>query len=547
MQDASSGQVSIPQIPLHDRNLSSILRLRARNCPERIALQYLNESYNFAALDTMADRLANALAELGVRKGTTIAVMLPNVPDYVFCWLGAARLGALIVPINTDYVGTVLTHQLGKADVSHMLIEDVYQERLAAVIGELPKLTTVWLRGPGAPVPKLSKHARIVPAETLRSASDQRRTDPVAHVDGCAIAFTSGTTGPSKGILASHAHIVNFALNFMKCTSFGDGHSIYSCLPQFHALASWLGVVPMILAGGRIVLAERFSASRFWDDVRKYSTTHVHGIFSMIPILLKQPSRENDAEQPARTWYIGQQNDEFEARFNCRIIEVFGLSESGINMMHPPGRPRRRGSCGLVNSDDYDVVLADEDDVPVPMGTVGEILVRPKKPLVMFDQYYNAPQETVNCFRNLWFHTGDNGRQDAEGYYYFVDRKKDVIRRRGENISSYEIECIIVRHPGIAEVAAIAAQSDVGEDEVKLVVVRSPDSAITAEDLWKFCEDHMPRFWVPRFIEFRTSVPKTPTHKIQKYLLRQGIDQGEVFDRGAGHRQGGGGSRPADG
>jgi crotonobetaine/carnitine-CoA ligase len=308
-------------------------------------------------------------------------------------------------------------------------------------------------------------------------------------------------------------------------------------MPLFHAVASWLGVVPALLMGGRIAIVPRFSASAFWDDCRRYQADVAHGIFSMVPILMKQPPRPHDADQPARRFYFARVDEAFEQRFNCRIVEVYGATETGVVTMTPPGNPRKIGSCGKPNDATFEVVIADENDAPVQPGDVGEILVRPRRPFAMLTAYYNAPDATAAAFRNLWFHTGDNARADADGYLWFVDRKKDAIRRRGENISSSEVEAVLNRHPGVLECAVVAAPSELDEDEVKAVVVLRPGTSTTPDDIWAFCDAEMPRFWVPRFIELRAEMPKTPSQKIQKYLLRAGDGQGTVHERpGAGRR-----------
>jgi crotonobetaine/carnitine-CoA ligase len=369
------------------------------------------------------------------------------------------------------------------------------------------------------------------------SAPDHDPGVEIEPSDPLAISFTSGTTGPSKGVLASHAHVITFARDWITCTDYAAGQSIYTCMPLFHAVASWLGVVPAIINGGRIAIVPRFSASGFWDDVRKYKADVAHGIFSMVPILLKQRPRPDDADQPARRFYFAKVNEEFERRFNCKIVEVYGATETGVVTLTPPGGERRKDSCGKPNTETFDVMIANERDEPVAVGEVGEILVRPKRPFAMLSAYYNSPEATLEAYRNFWFHTGDNARADADGYYYFVDRKKDSIRRRGENISSSEVEATLNRHPAVLECAVIAAPSELGEDEVKAVVVLREGAKATAEELWAFCDEHMPRFWVPRFIEFRREMPKTPSQKIQKYLLRAGESQGEVFERAVSGRR----------
>lgn len=511
--------------------LPHLLRKAASAFGERPFVQFPDRARTYAQADEAADRVANGLAALGVSKGTKVAIMAVNSLAFIDAWLGAARAGGVYVPINTDYKGDILRYQLAKADVTHIVIDPPFLERLVAVAQELPLLQHVILTAPMADAPAHVLYAQVSLLETLLARPPWPPQVALEACDPLAISFTSGTTGPSKGVLASHAHVVTFARDWIKACDFGAGEAIYSCLPLFHAVAAWLGVIPAMINGGRIAFGPRFSPATYWDEVRRADADLAHGIFSMVPILLKQPPRPDDAVQPARKFYFAQASEAFEARFNCRIIEVYGATETGIVTATPKGAPRKLLSCGKPNTDTFDVIIANERDEPVPPGTVGEVLVRPRHPYAMLTAYYNNPEATAEAFRNLWFHTGDNARMDEDGYVYFVDRKKDAIRRRGENISSSEVETALNKHPAILECAVVAAPSEMGEDEVKAVVVLRPGVTATAAELWAFCEAEMPRFWVPRYIEFRAEMPKTPSQKIQKYLLRSGEGEGMVYER----------------
>jgi crotonobetaine/carnitine-CoA ligase len=515
--------------PLEERIVGDALRRQAERHPDAALLEFGNLSQSYGQFDASANRLAALLRRLGVSKGDRVALMMPNSPEFLWSWFAAAKLGAIYVPINTDYLGDILRYQLAKAEVSHIVIDAGFLGRLADVASGVPTLRHVVLRGeadtalPGLSITNISEMQREAPDDP---GVIQHYTDPHA------ISFTSGTTGPSKGVLATNCHVATFALDWIECTGFRPDDRLYSCLPQFHAIATWLGFLPTILSGASAFIVDRFSASRFWDDIRAARATVAHGIFSMVPILLKQPPRPDDATQPARVFYIGQQNDEFERRFNCRIVEVFGSTETGIVTYTPLDTPRKKGSCGLANSRTFDVKLVDDEDREVPAGQVGEIVVRPRQPWSMLREYYGMPSETIQAFRNLWFHTGDAARADEDGYLYFVDRKKDAIRRRGENISSFELESVVNRIPQVLECAAIAVKSELSEDDVKIAIVRQPGTELSAEEVWAFCDAHMPRFWVPRYVEFRDALPKTPNQKVQKYLLRERSGEGDLHDRG---------------
>jgi carnitine-CoA ligase len=514
------------------RVLTEIMRSAADRHPERVFLQFGERDLTYREFHSLSNRFANGLAETGLPRAGKLAIMAPNCEEFILAWFGAAKLGAIYVPINTEYRGSILAYQLNKADVTHLVVDACYLERVTAVVHEVPKLQHVIVRG-GAPLPATLGDRVVHSFGEIASAREQEPDVRISHSDPLAIAFTSGTTGPSKGVLATHCHVVTFGMDWLRAVQFPAGGAIYSPLPLFHAIAAWLGVVPALLSGGRIALADRFSASAYWDEVRRYDANVAHGVFAMVPILMKQPERADDAEQPARIFYTGRRDAAFERRFNCTPVEVYGSTESGIVTMTPAGEEPAMNSSGKPNSESFEVMIADDDDEPTLAGDIGEILVRPKQPFAMFNEYYGMPESTIAAFRNQWFHTGDFARADAAGNIYFADRKKDAIRRRGENISSYEVEHAVLQHPAVLQCAAVAVKSEVSEDDVKIVVVRRPHSELSAQELWRFCEENMPRFWVPRYIEFRSELPMTANHKVQKHLLRENEGCTDLHERPA--------------
>jgi crotonobetaine/carnitine-CoA ligase len=282
-----------------------------------------------------------------------------------------------------------------------------------------------------------------------------------------------------------------------------------------------------------MVLLDRFSASRFWDEIRYYRATQFNYLGAVMPILGKQAQKDNDLDNPARI-ALGAGcppavMEEVEKRFGIKCLEGFGMTEIGIPI-HVSVDDRRRGSCGKP-MDIYEVKLFNDHDEEVPTGEIGEIAFRPLAPFVMMSEYYNMPEKTLEAFRNLWFHTGDLARKDEDGYFYFVDRKKDALRRRGENISSFEVERAINTHPKVLESAAVAVQSELAEDEVKICVVLKPGESLAPEELIRYANDRMPYFAVPRYVEFMESLPKTPTERVQKYLLKQAGITPNTWDR----------------
>ncbi len=506
--------------------LGPLLRERARLHGDRVFLRFRDGDLTYREVDEAADSLAAGLHQLGVRTGDKVSLMLPNCPEFVFAAFALARLGAVEVPINTAYKGDLLEHVIVSSDSTALIIEEEWLERVVPLEGRLSKLERVVVRGAAGAANKGSKMETVLLGELMRGPPKFSFGD-VTHAELQAIMYTSGTTGPSKGVMVSHAQACTLALEFSRFVDFRPDDVIYTPLPLFHGIAHSCGVVAALLAGSSVAIVERFSASRFWDDVRRFKATVGHGIFSMFHILLNQPPRADDRDHSLRCMWLGQSavDQAFAERFGTRVVETYGSTEVGICTGSPYGE-WRPGSCGRENSETYQVGLFNEHDREVATGQVGELVVRSPVAFAITSGYYNFPDATVETFRNLWFHTGDLAFRDDDGYFFFVDRKKDSIRRRGENVSAYEVERVLNANEAVLESAAVAVPAELGEDEIKACVVLQPGARVSPEDLLAFCDERMPRFMVPRYVEFLDELPKTATEKIEKYRLRAEGDHG---------------------
>jgi crotonobetaine/carnitine-CoA ligase len=371
---------------------------------------------------------------------------------------------------------------------------------------------------------------------------DEPRLRTVAEVtftDVNCVIYTSGTTGPSKGVPLTNAHGVHKAFEVNRVCQMSSDDVIYSPLPLFHSMALLRGVLAAVVSGGECVLRDRFSASEYWDDVRRHGATIGHCVFTIPQILKKAPPSADDRDHPLRCLYQGRYDAEFEERFGVRLIEGYGLTEAGVATYVRADEPPRPGSCGRV-ADEWEVQLVDEHDLPVAVGEVGEIVLRPRLPWLVTPGYLNKPEATAAAFRNLWFHTGDLATVDADGYYYFKDRKKDSMRRRGENVSSWELEQVIRELPAVDEAAATPYPSPLGEDEIRVFVTLLPEETLSPEQVVAHCERRLPGFMVPRYVEILDALPRTPTGRIQKYELRSrplGPDHHDAGDRGEAARR----------
>jgi crotonobetaine/carnitine-CoA ligase len=491
---------------------AELLERRAADVPSRTFLRYGDQAFTFAEAADRVARLAGGFHErLGVGVGDRVCLMLPNGPDFVFATLALAWLGAVEVPLNTALKGEVLRHQLVDSDPVAVVVHAGLAQRLRDAADGLE--FTVVVAG-DAENPE--------PFDALWHGAARSRAAVGVH-SMAAIMYTSGTTGHAKGVEVTHAHAHRFVVDWSVAVGFRESDVILTPLPLFHMIARTLGVLPALAFGATVCVVERFSARAFWQQAREVDATIVHGIFGMVPILLNQPPSELDREHRVRKFYIGPSglNAAFKERFGVEIVECYGSTETGVVTMFGPEDEIRPGSCGKPNARTYEVAIFDENDQPVAPGEIGEFVVRPHAPGSVLTGYFRRPQETVAAFRNLWYHTGDLGKFDDDGYAYFVDRKKDAIRRRGENITSADVERAVNAHPSVLETAVIAVPSELGEDDVMACVVLQPGASVDLAELVGFLDERLPYFMVPRYFEILDELPKTANEKVQKVQLRE--------------------------
>ena len=513
--------------------LGELLADRVKRNADKVFMRYKDEQITYDELDRFSNRCANAFLDLGIVKGDKVSIMLPNCPDFIYIWLGLAKIGAVEVPVNTNYKGEFLRHIVDQSDSRILLIDEQYLDRLKIIEDGLQKLEKVIVLGEQEKDKRPESRIPVIRYEDFFN-SPERAVDIKVHPwDPISIIYTSGTTGLSKGALGPHKFWIVVAEKMLEYREGGKNDIFYTFLPLYHFNAQVLTTLTALVAEAQMVLSDRFSASRFWDEIRHYGATQFNYLGAVMPILAKQPKRENDLDNPAHialgAGCPADVMEEVEARFGITCMEGFGMTEIGIPI-HVRVNDRRAGSCGKP-MDIYEFMLVDDEDNEVPTGEIGEIVFRPKEPFVMMLEYYNMPAKTLETFRNLWFHTGDLARKDEDGYYYFVDRKKDALRRRGENISSFEVERAINTHPKVLESAAVAVKSELAEDEVKICVVLQPGEKLSYEELIRYANDRMPYFAVPRYVEFMDRLPKTPTERIQKYVLKQAGITENTWDR----------------
>ncbi|NKY31474.1 ATP-dependent acyl-CoA ligase [Nocardia speluncae] len=511
--------------PADECVLPTVLRRRAAERPDQTFVIFEDGvDWTYARMLREAEQVAAGLVTLGVGRGDRVVSWLPNGPDALRVWFGVNLLGAILVPLNTAYRGGLLEHAFRLSGAEVAVVHSDLLPRLGEI--DLHGLRDVVAVGPGytGPFPV------TVHSETIFAV--ERPGPPAVDLapwDTYAIILTSGTTGPSKGVICTYAQLSACAEAAFE-GNFGPGDRYLVTLPLFHA-GGTIGVNAAVVLGGSIALTTAFRTSEFWDLVRATGSTHVTLLGVMATFLSKQPESAADTEHPLRRVFmipLSEDAAEFARRFDVDLVAMFNMTEVSIPIISELN-PSVVGTSGRVRPG-VEARLVDEHDREVADGTVGELIVRADRPWTIANGYLGRPEATAAAWRNGWFHTGDAFRR-VDGEFFFVDRLGDTIRRRGENISSFEVESEILAHPDVQEAAVVATPSPDGEDEVLAVVAPVAGRRIDVVELLEFVCPRMAHFMVPRFVRVLDELPKTPTSKIQKHLLRAEGVTADTLDR----------------
>lgn len=531
--------IHIPGKDEDDRTSRVLPKVLLRQAEQHGSKQFINicgRSASFEEMLVISSRLARGLRVLGISQSDRVAMMLPNRFELVVTWFALSCLGAIEVPNNPGLKGDLLCHNLNNCAAEALVADASALLELATVQDGLPNLRTLILVGVDPQEARAAgvKIDRIVRFEECLAQHPQFDFPDVHYSDPMAILYTSGTTGPAKGALMSHHHCYSWAEAMAYNLGYTPGDSYFSALPLFHTDAQMFGVYLPLIYGTQTTLVEGFSASRFWQQLRNSGATATNLLGAMAVILMRAPPAADDRNNPVRICQcipMVPDKEAFERRFGMRLVTGYGQTETSFVTLDKVDETRV-GSCGRPHPD-WEVAIVDEADEPLPPGVVGEIVSRPKKSWTMFSGYYRADAKTVQTLRNLWYHSGDAGLMDEDGWLYFKHRLNEAIRRRGENISAYEVETVAEKHPDIVESAAFGVPSELTEEDIMVVALRRPGSALAPAELLDHFIALAPRHMVPRYIEITDiPLPRTPTEKVARSILRQrGISEA-TFDRG---------------
>ena len=520
--------------------LPQILTARATAHPERDYFRFADRPWlSYGEVNRRSNAIANALLEAGLAHGESVSTMLPNCEDHLPIWFGILKAGGVQSPVNTAYKGDFLSWVLNLPRSRFLIISTEFLDRLGVVADQLPYLEDIIVCSSDSSTASVRSGLRIRSFEDfVASSAEDEPGVSVAWTDDARIMFTSGTTGRSKGVIKQHASDYFSGRTYNEVCGVTAEDTLFSCLPLFHSNAQVLGAYPAMIAGARIAFVERYSSTNFWQQVVDAEATVLNTVSAMNYFIWNTPQSPLDrAHKVRRIMAMPAPKDiyaDFEERFGIRFHEGYGLTETGMISYVPPGESRP-GSCGKSTPGFRVSVVDPASDRPLPPNTPGEIVVDMALPNIVMRAYAGMPEKTAEDFRNLKLHTGDLGRMDDDGYLYFLDRVKDYIRRRGENVSSMEVERIVASHEGVLESAAIGVKSREGagaEDEILICVVPQGDAPDPAA-LCAFLDERMPYFMVPRYVRFVDDLPKTPTARVQKVLLREEGITPDTWDREA--------------
>lgn len=524
-----------PRIPPADRCvLPAILERFARETPERIFAVFDGEpSWSYARTRKEALTVAAGLAALQVARGEKVLIWLPNGPLALKAWFGVNHLGAVSVAINTAYRGHLLEHVIANSGAGVAICHEDLVDRLLELgnLGDLRVVITSQGRVTQDGKAFAGRGIRLLPFKALSGDPASVTVPELAPWDEQSICYTSGTTGPSKGVQSSYLHLHSMGWNCTEGVTPEDRYLIN--LPLFH-VGGTLFTMGALARGASIAVMGRFDTATFFDVCRRLGTTQCLLLGAMAGFLMRSPPGPGDRDHHMRRVMVIPLSEDpsvMSARFGFEVVTLFNMSEISAPIVSDIN-PTALGSCGRLRPG-YEARLVDDNDCEVPVGQPGELMLRADCPWTLFHGYYRMPEATARAWRNGWFHTGDMFRRDEDGNFYFVDRVKDAIRRRGENISSFEVEAEILAHPAVLETAVVGVPGEFGEQEVLAIVVPRAGAELDLPELIGFLTARLPYFMVPRYLRLVAELPKTPTSKVEKHALRsEGVTIG-TWDREA--------------
>jgi crotonobetaine/carnitine-CoA ligase len=531
--------------PLSGLTIPAVLSRAAADAPDRTMVTFTDDrDFTTGEVWDRATRVARGLQDRGVERGDRVGIFVGNRIEFLTAWFGALIAGAVTVPLNTAQRGSVLKHMITLTGVHALVVDQGELEAISDVLADTPGLHTVALVGDG-PARKTAP-GRL---PSLRYADWESAPSGIDPVPGyphelATLMLTSGSTGPSKAVMWSHRTALMMATVAHDCLKYGPDDVVFTCLPLFHANALFSSFLSGFMSGARIAVGPRFSAHTFWREVAEQGATKTSLLGTMPGILYRRPPSPLDrSHRPMQAFMVPAPlgyYKEFEERFDVEIVQFYGLTDMNTLIGVPPDKldiaRSKPASCGMANPH-FELKVVDAEDNEAPRGQVGELVARNKIPFTGQLGYFNMPERAVKAWRNLWFHTNDRFTQDEDGWFYFIDREQDAIRRSGENVSSVEVEGVLRLYPGVLESAVLSVPSADAEDEIMAVLQVDDAWDGDFEALLRYCYQGLAYFAVPRYFRAVAEFPRTSSQKIRKDLLREHGVTSDTWDRGPGGRK----------
>jgi crotonobetaine/carnitine-CoA ligase len=520
---------AVELFPPSDRILSTILTRQAERYDDRVLLVSGETRWTYAQTAAIAAASAQTLARAGIRPGDRVALMCSNRPEFLQVYLGCAWLGAIVVPINTALRGFQLSHIFRNSRPALLVIETLFLAAIETVEADVELPPQTWTIGSVAETSEAKISSLPLPALAAGAPAGAVRPG-----DTVAILYTSGTTGPAKGVCCPQAQLFWWGVYSARALGIREGDVLFTTLPLFHTNAL-NAFYQAILNGCTYVLEPKFSASGFWAAARRHNAAVGYLLGAMASMLLAQPSTADDSAHRLRVALGGgvppQIHRPFFERFGVPLVDGYGSTETNF-VFAGPIPSDRPGTMGYL-ADGVEARIVDADDSELPDGQAGELVLRALEPFAFATGYFGMPEKTVEAWRNLWFHSGDRVVRDPDGHYRFIDRMKDSIRRRGENVSSWEVEQAILSHPAVAACAIFPLPSELGEDEVAAAILLEPCQSLQPVDIIRHCEGRIAHFAIPRYVRIVSQMPLTENGKIKKGVLREAGVTTDTWDREA--------------
>jgi len=513
-----------------NRNLRKLLEVRAQAYPEKTFLIFEDndeniEEFTYSEVDEHVNKLANELLDLGIKKGDKVNIHLSNCPEFIFSWFALSKIGAIMVPTNILSTSHEMEYVLNHSESKLVITEPEYLNVIEEIRNQLSGVKNIILCRTSKPHPHTSLLSEIME----KSSADLSGFDLLPE-DEAAILYTSGTTASPKGVILTHAYYIWAGEVSAKHERLGPDDRFFVVLPFFHGNAQFYCFMATLIVGGSIAIMQRFSASRYLDQSRRHEATIASLFAAPMRMILRQPPVPGESNNNLRLILFAQnlteeQLKEFETRANAPLLQLYGLTEMGLPLINPIDGPVRNMGIGLPTLS-TEVRVVDETGRDVPRGVSGELLIKGIPGQNLLKEYFKNPEATAEAIKDGWFHTGDTVRVGEDGYFYFVDRKKDMIKRAGENVPAAEVEHVVNQHPKVFESVAVGVPDVMRDEAIKVFVVLKEGEIATEEEIIEFCSQRLMKFKVPSFVEFRESLPRTSVGKIQKYILKKEATKG---------------------